>query len=87
MFRTLLGELNLLAQIPVPVHMGEPGDTEKDTAYVHEDNSSAVIIVRDRLYGARTKFYTSNFRGFSGDHVCSHRVHGRGNTSLSGGVQ
>ena len=61
-FRTLLGELNLLAQIPVPVHMGEPGDTEKDTAYVHEDNSSAVIIVRDRLYGARTKFLDVRLR-------------------------
>ena len=61
-FRTLLGELELLCEVPTPVHVGEEGDTEQESALVHEDNSSAVIIVRDRLYGARTKFLDVRLR-------------------------
>ena len=55
-FRQLLVDMNLICMVPTPVHVGEPGDTELEGATVHEDNSSAVIIVRDRLYGSRTKF-------------------------------
>ena len=61
-FRTLLGELELLCEVPTPVHVGEEGDTEQESALVHENNSSAVIIVRDRLYGARTKFLDVRLR-------------------------
>ena len=61
-FRQLLAELGLICHVPVPVHVGEPGDTELEGAIVHEDNMSAVIIVRDRLYGARTKFLDTRLR-------------------------
>ena len=38
------------------------GACQQESALVHEDNSSAVIIVRDRLYGARTKFLDVRLR-------------------------
>ena len=61
-FRQMLADLGLLCHVPVPVHFGDPGDTELEGGIVHEDNMSAVIIVRDRLFGARTKFLDTRLR-------------------------
>ena len=50
-FRQMLADLGLLCHVPVPVHFGDPGDTELEGGIVHEDNMSAVIIIRDRSLG------------------------------------
>ena len=49
-----MAELGLLDKVPTPIWMTE--GTEDAPADVMEDNSSAITVIRDREYGARTKF-------------------------------
>ena len=53
-YRQLLADLGLLCKVPTPIWMAE--GTEDAPATVYEDNRSAITIIRDRQYGARTKF-------------------------------
>ena len=53
-YRQLLADFGLLCKVPTPIWMAK--GTEDAPATVYEDNRSAITIIRDRQYGARTKF-------------------------------